>query len=229
MKQLEESIIKERIAKRVAEELPNGGIVNLGVGIPTLAVDYLPPDKKLFIQTENGMLGVGPSPKTPEETNPNMINASRQLITAIPGASCFDAATSFAMIRGGRLDATVIGALEVGQNGDLANWRIPGKDILGPGGAMDLVAGVKEVIVATQHTNRDGKGKIVPRCTLPLTALSAIDCLITEYALFRFVKEDKEKKLVLMEHSSDISLEELKEITPAEYEVSPDLVVREVH
>ena len=228
MSKLTETQIKERIAKRVAEELPDNGIVNLGVGIPTLSVDYLPQDKKIYIQTENGLLGVGPSPKTPEETNPNFINASRQLITAIPGASCFDAATSFAMIRCGRLDATVIGALEVSQKGDLANWRIPGKDILGPGGAMDLVAGVKEVIVATQHTNRDGEGKIVPECKLPLTALKAVDCLITEYALFRFVGKGAEKRLILMEHASDITLAELKAITPAEYEVAPSLSVREV-
>lgn len=228
MNKLTETQVKERIAKRVAEELPDDGIVNLGVGIPTLAVDFLPADKKIYIQTENGLLGVGSSPKTDAETNPNFINASRQLITAIPGASCFDAATSFAMIRCGRLDATVIGALEVSEKGDLANWRIPGKDILGPGGAMDLVAGVKEVIVATQHTNRDGEGKIVPECKLPLTALKAVDCIITEYALFRFIGRGREKSLVLMEYANDITLEELKVITPAAYKIAPNVIAREV-
>ncbi len=224
MNKLTEAQVKERIAKRVAEELPDGGIVNLGVGIPTLAVDYLPKGKQIFIQTENGMLGVGPSPTNEEDINPNLINASRQHITEIPGSSYFDSATSFAMIRCGRLDATVIGALQVSEKGDLANWRIPGKDILGPGGAMDLVAGVKEVIVATQHTNKDGQGKILPVCDLPLTALKAVNCLITEYALFRFEKEG----LVLMEHTSDITLDELKAITPANYRVSSQLIVREV-
>lgn len=224
MKELSEEKIKERIARRVAEELPDGGVVNLGVGIPTLAVDYLPVGKELFVQTENGMLGVGPSPKSSEEIVPNLINASRQPVTEIPGSSYFDSATSFAMIRGGRVDATVIGALQISEVGDLANWRIPGKDILGPGGAMDLVAGVKKVIVATQHTAKDGMPKIIPVCTMPLTALHAVDVIITEYAVFEF----QNHKLFLVEHSSDITLGEIEQITTAAYEVDSQLKIREV-
>lgn len=224
MKELSEAEIKERIARRVAEELPDGGVVNLGVGIPTLAVDYLPKGKQLFIQTENGMLGVGPSPKSLEEVVPNLINASRQPVTEIPGSSYFDSATSFAMIRGGRVDATVIGALQISEVGDLANWRIPGKDILGPGGAMDLVAGVKKVIVATQHTAKDGTPKIIPVCTMPLTALHAVDLIITEYALFEF----RNQKLFLIEYSSDVTLEEIQQMTTAAYEVDSQLKIREV-
>lgn len=224
MKVLNEAEIKERIARRVAEELPDGGVVNLGVGIPTLAVDYLPEGKKLFVQTENGMLGVGPSPKNPEEAVPNLINASRQPVTEIPGSSYFDSATSFAMIRGGRVDATVIGALQISEVGDLANWRIPGKDILGPGGAMDLVAGVKKVIVATQHTAKDGTPKIIPVCTMPLTALHAVNVIITEYAVFEF----RNHKLFLIEHSDDVTLEDIQKMTAAAYEVDPQLKIREV-
>ncbi len=224
---LTEDQVKERIARRVAEELPDNGIVNLGVGIPTLAVDYLSKEKKIYIQTENGMLGVGPTPKN-EDINPNLINASRKHISPIPGASYFDAATSFAMIRCGRLDATVIGALEISENGDLANWRIPGKDILGPGGAMDLVAGVKKVIVATQHTNRDGRAKIVPKCKLPLTAINAVDYIITEFAVFKFEKEGTSRKMFLIEHTSDVTLEDIANITSAKYEVLPKLIIRGV-
>lgn len=224
MKILTEDEIRERIARRVAEELPDGGVVNLGVGIPTLAVDYLPEGKKLFIHTENGMLGVGPSPKTSQETVPNLINASRQPITEIPGSSYFDSATSFAMIRGGRVDVTVIGALQVSEGGDLANWRLPGKDILGPGGAMDLVAGVKKVIVATQHTAKDGAPKIIPVCMMPLTALHAVDMIITEYAVFEF----RNHKLFLIEHNDDVTLEEIKKMTVATYEVDLQLTIREV-
>ena len=224
MKALTEVEVKERIARRVAEELPDGGVVNLGVGIPTLAVDYLPEGKKLFIQTENGMLGVGPSPKTSGEAVPNLINASRQPVTEILGSSYFDSAMSFAMIRGGRVDATVIWGLQISEVGDLANWRIPGKDILGPGGAMDLVAGVKKVIVATQHTAKDGSPKIIPICTMPLTALRAVDMIVTEYAVFEF----RDHKLFLIEHSNDISLEEIAQITTATYQICNQLKIREV-
>jgi 3-oxoacid CoA-transferase subunit B len=215
---------KIRIAKKVAAALPENGIVNLGVGIPTMAVDYLPEGKKIVIQTENGMLGVGPSPKNPENYVPNLINASRTPVTEIPGSSYFDSAISFAMIRSGRMDATVIGALQVSESGDLANWALPGKGVLGPGGAMDLVVGVKEVIVATQHTAKGGKSKLVPLCTMPLTALRAVNTVITEFAVFKFI----DNVMVLVEHAADITLEELKNITTANFVVATNLRMWEV-
>ncbi|BAF58450.1 acyl CoA:acetate/3-ketoacid CoA transferase, beta subunit [Pelotomaculum thermopropionicum SI] len=214
---------KVTIAKRAAMELKDGWIVNLGVGIPTLAVNYLPPGRRVFIQSENGILGVGPMP-APEEADPDIINAGRQPVTIIPGGSFFDSALSFGMIRGGHLDATIIGALEVSERGDIANWILPGKDVLGMGGAMDLVVGAKKVIVATQHVAKSGKPKILPECTLPLTAPSAAHMIITEYAVFSF----QDGVLVLDEIAPDITLDGLKEITPAKYEVSPELKVMEV-
>ncbi|NPV74155.1 MAG: 3-oxoacid CoA-transferase subunit B [Pelotomaculum sp.] len=214
---------KVTIAKRAAMELKDGWIVNLGVGIPTLAVNYLPPGRRVFIQSENGILGVGPMP-APEEADPDIINAGRQPVTIIPGGSFFDSALSFGMIRGGHLDATIIGALEVSERGDIANWILPGKDVLGMGGAMDLVVGAKKVIVATQHVAKGGKPKILPECTLPLTAPSAAHMIITEYAVFSF----QDGVLVLDEIAPDITLDGLKEITPAKYEVSPELKVMEV-
>ncbi|MBP2638654.1 MAG: atoA [Firmicutes bacterium] len=224
MIQLSEAQAKERIARRVAATLPNNGIVNLGVGIPTMAVDFLSADKKIYIQTENGMLGVGPSPRTPEEFIPNLINASRSPITEIPGSSYFDSATSFAMIRSGRMDATVIGAIQVSETGDLANWALPGKGVLGPGGAMDLVVGVKDVIVATLHTAKGGKPKLVPVCTLPLTALKAVNTVITEFAVFKFIHGE----MVLVEHSSDVTLDDIKAMTTAHYFVAVDLKIKQV-
>jgi 3-oxoacid CoA-transferase B subunit len=214
---------KVRIAKRVANWLKDGSVVNLGVGIPTMVVDYLPDGKKLYVQSENGVLGVGPSPSS-ENVLPNLINAGRKPITVIPGASYFDSTLSFGMIRGGHLDATVIGALQVSEQGDLANWQVPGKDVLGPGGAMDLVVGAKEVIVATQHTAKDGTPKIVNRCSMPITAFSAVHVLVTEYAIFTFTSDS----MSLVEMTSDITLERLKEITPAAYTVSTNLVIEEV-
>lgn len=224
MKALTEAEVKVRIAKRVAEMLPDGGFVNLGVGIPTLAVDYLPDGKTLHIQTENGMLGVGPKPATEAETVPNLINASRTPITEMPGCCYFDSATSFAMIRSGRVDATVIGAIQVSEQGDLANWALPGKGVLGPGGAMDLVVGVKEVIVATSHVAKNGKHKLIPVCTVPLTGIKVVNTLVTEFAVFKF----KNGKMVLVEHKADITLAEVAAMTSARYEVDPQLQVREV-
>lgn len=224
MRILTELEVKERIARRVAEMLPDGGFVNLGVGIPTLAVDYLPPGKQLYIQTENGMLGVGPKPKSDEEIVPNLINASRTPITETPGCCYFDSATSFAMIRSGRMDATVIGAIQVSEQGDLANWALPGKGVLGPGGAMDLVVGVKEVIVATSHVAKNGKHKIIPACTVPLTGIKVVTTLVTEFAVFKFING----RMVLVEHTSDITLEEVADMTSAAYEIDPQLQIREV-
>ncbi|MCC8159203.1 MAG: 3-oxoacid CoA-transferase subunit B [Phascolarctobacterium sp.] len=224
MKNLSEAEVKLRIAKRVAEMLPDGGFVNLGVGIPTLAVDYLPAGKRLYIQTENGMLGVGPKPRSEAEIIPNLINASRTPITETPGCCYFDSATSFAMIRSGRMDATVIGAIQVNERGDLANWALPGKGVLGLGGAMDLVVGVKEVIVATSHTAKNGKHKLVKSCTVPLTGIGVVNTLVTEYAVFKF----KDGKMFLTEHTSDITLDEMQAMTSAHYELAEKIQIREV-
>lgn len=223
MKIFNEEIAKSRIARRVAYELSDGAVVNLGVGIPTMVADVLPPGKRIFIQSENGILGVGPSP-APGHEIANLINAGRRPITALAGASYFDSALSFGMIRGGHLDATVIGALQVSQNGDLANWQVPGKDVLGPGGAMDLVVGARRVIVATQHVSKDGTAKIVRECTMPVTAWRCVHMLVTEYAIFQF----EDGRMTLVERTADTPLAEIRAMTEAEYEVSPRLLVREI-
>ncbi|MCX7779651.1 MAG: 3-oxoacid CoA-transferase subunit B [Negativicutes bacterium] len=213
---------KERIAKRAAEELADGMVVNLGVGIPTLVANYVA-GKKVYLQSENGILGVGPYPKAGEEDK-DLINAGRKHVTIVPGASFFDSAQSFGQIRGGHIDCTIIGGLQVSETGDLANWLVPGKDVLGVGGAMDLVVGAPKVIIATQHTTREGEAKIVPTCTLPLTAKQAVDMIITEYAVFRF----HGGRLILEEITSDFSLADLRSVTTARYEISPELKVRVV-
>ena len=224
MRQLTDTEVRVRIAKKVAEMLPAGGFVNLGVGIPTQAVNYLPASKKIYIQTENGMLGVGPGAKSEEEIVPNLINASRQPVTETPGCCYFDSAASFAMIRSGRMDATVIGAIQVSERGDLANWALPGKGVLGPGGAMDLVVGVKDVIVATQHVANNGKHKLVKDCTVPITGLEVVNTVVTEFAVFKFINNE----MILAEHSSDVTLEDIKAMTSAKYKVVDDVKSWEV-
>lgn len=209
---------KLRIAKKVAWLLPDGGFVNLGVGIPTMACNYLPEGKKLIIQTENGMLGVGPTP-VPDKIDKNLINASRQPISETPGCVYFDSAASFAMIRSGRMDATVIGAIQVSEGGDLANWALPGSGVLGPGGALDLVTGVKEVIVATQHVAKNGEAKLVKKCTVPLTGVGVVGTVVTEYAVFKFI----DGEMVLKEYAADTTLEEIARITEAKYIVEGDV------
>ncbi len=224
MRQLTDTEVRVRIAKKVAEMLPDGGFVNLGVGIPTQAVNYLPASKKIYIQTENGMLGVGPGAKSEEEIVPNLINASRQPVTETPGCCYFDSAASFAMIRSGRMDATVIGAIQVSERGDLANWALPGKGVLGPGGAMDLVVGVKNVIVATQHVANNGKHKLVKDCTVPITGLEVVNTVVTEFAVFKFINNE----MILAEHSSDVTLDDIKAMTSATYRVADDVKAWEV-
>ena len=224
MRQLTDTEVRVRIAKKVAEMLPAGGFVNLGVGIPTQAVNYLPASKKIYIQTENGMLGVGPGAKSEEEIVPNLINASRQPVTETPGCCYFDSAASFAMIRSGRMDATVIGAIQVSERGDLANWALPGKGVLGPGGAMDLVVGVKNVIVATQHVANNGKHKLVKDCTVPITGLEVVNTVVTEFAVFKFINNE----MILVEHSSDVTLDDIKAMTSAKYRVADDVKAWEV-
>jgi 3-oxoacid CoA-transferase B subunit len=210
--------VKHRIAARAAREITDGAIVNLGIGIPTLVAEYLPADKEVFLHTENGLLGVGPTP-VPGEEDPEIINAGKLPVTAKTGASYFSSSESFAMIRGGHVDIAILGALQVAENGDIANWAVPGKDILGVGGAMDLVAGAREVIVTTLHTSKNGEPKIVATCDYPITAKKVVKTIITEHAVFRFT----DGTLILEELSEDMTLKQLKAITPAEYTVSPSL------
>ncbi|MEH7237230.1 3-oxoacid CoA-transferase subunit B [Bacillus sp. JJ1562] len=211
---------KEKIAMRAANEIKNGSVVNLGIGIPTLIADYIGDEKEVFLHTENGLLGVGPAPSN-GEIDPEIINAGKLPVTAQQGASYFSSSESFAMIRGGHIDTVVLGALQVSENGDLANWAVPGKNILGVGGAMDLVAGAKEVIVTTQHCAKNGEPKIVKKCDYPLTAKNVVSTLITEYAVFRFI----DNEMVLQELEEDWTVEKLKMITPAHFTVSSALKV----
>ncbi|MCP3740486.1 3-oxoacid CoA-transferase subunit B [Rossellomorea sp. BNER] len=219
----ETQLAKQLIAKRTAMEIKEGTIVNLGIGIPTLVADFIPNDKEIFLHTENGLLGVGPTPLK-EEVDPEIINAGKLPVTAKMGASYFSSSESFGMIRGGQVDTVILGALQISEEGDLANWAIPGKDVLGVGGAMDLVVGAKEVIITTQHCSKDGKPKIVSRCDFPLTAQNVVSTIISEYAVFRFIG----KEMVLVELAYGWTVEQLKEITPAQFSISPNLEVYQV-
>lgn len=210
--------IKLKIAARAAKEIKDGAIVNLGIGIPTLVAEFLPEDKEVFLHTENGLLGVGPAPLS-NEVDSEIINAGKLPVTAKTGSSYFSSSDSFAMIRGGHVDIAILGALQVAENGDIANWAVPGKDILGVGGAMDLVAGSKEVIVTTIHCSKNGEPKIVKTCDYPITAKNVVKTIITEYAVFRII----DGKMVLEELAEGMTEVQLKDITPAEYSVSPSL------
>lgn len=213
---------KEIIAKRAAMELKNGNVVNLGIGLPTMVANYIPEDTEIFLQSENGIIGMGPAPG-PGQEDPNLVNAGGQLVTIRPGAAFFDSAMSFAIIRGGHIDVTILGALEVDQYGNLANWIIPGKMVPGMGGAMDLVVGAKKVIVAMEHTAK-GKPKILKRCTLPLTAVSVVDMIITEMGVF----EVTDNGLVLKEIAPGVSIEDIKNGTDADFTVSEKLVMMDI-
>ena len=222
MFQMDEENAKKRIAQRIAREFSEMSrerplYVNLGVGIPTMVAEYVQGDN-LFLQAENGMLGVGPAAE-PGKEDPLLINAGRVKVTETMGCAYFDSAASFGMIRGGHIDATVIGAFEVSEKGDVANWIIPNGKQLGVGGAMDLVAGANKVYIAMQHTTKKGQPKIIPACTLPVTGFGEVDVVVTEYALFRFA----EGKMILEEIAPEITLDELKQVTTAEYEVSERL------
>lgn len=211
--------VRMRIARRAALELRPGEVVNLGVGIPTLVADCLPPDLTVFLHTENGMLGVGPSP-APGLEDPNLINAGKQPVTELPGASYFHSADSFAMIRGGHIDVAILGALQVDEHGRVANWSVPGRSVLGVGGAMDLLTGARRVIVTMTHTNQRGEPKLVPECTYPYTSLRTVDVVITDMAVFRWVEG---RGLVLTELAPGITLDEVRACTAARFHVASEI------
>ena len=206
---------KNGIAKRIAQEVEDGYYVNLGIGIPTLVANYVRDDISVEFQSENGILGMGPFPIDGEE-DADLINAGKQTITALPGASFFDSATSFAMIRGKHVDLTILGAMEVAENGDIANWKIPGKMVKGMGGAMDLVASAENIIVAMMHTNRAGESKLLKGCSLPLTGVGCVKKIVTNLA----VLEVTEEGFLLLERAPGVSIEEIKMATEGKLVVS---------
>jgi 3-oxoacid CoA-transferase subunit B len=210
--------IKEKIARRVAQEMRDGFYANLGVGTPTMVANYIPKGMEVLLEAENGMLGIGPSPFEGEE-DPDLINAGKETVTALPGSSFFSSADSFGMIRGGHVDLTVLGAMEVDEKGNLANWTVPGKKLMGMGGAMDLVAGAKRVIIAMEHTSKDGKPKIRKTCTLPLTGLEVVNMIVTELAVIDVTPEG----LVLREVAPGVTAEAVQKVTEAKLRIAKDL------
>ncbi len=216
------ALTKEQIAKRIAQELKDGYYVNLGIGIPTLVANYIPEGINVVFQSENGLLGMGPFPLEGEE-DPDLINAGKQTITTLPGSAFFDSAMSFGMIRAGKVDLTVLGAMEVSEEGDIANWKIPGKMVKGMGGAMDLVASAKNIIVAMVHSNPKGESKLLPKCTLPLTGLKCVKKIVSDLAVLDITPDG----FKLLERAPGVSIEEIKAKTAGKLIVAGE--VPEMH
>lgn len=214
---------KNQIAHRIAQELQDGFYVNLGIGIPTLVANYIPAGMNVVLQSENGLLGMGPFPWEGEE-DADLINAGKQTITTVPGSAFFDSATSFGMIRSGRVDLTVLGAMEVSETGDIANWKVPGKMVKGMGGAMDLVASAKNIIVAMQHTDKQGNSKLLPQCSLPITGLQCVKKIVSDLGVFDVTPEG----FVCIEHAPDVSLDEIRQKTAGRLRIADQVKAMKV-
>ncbi|MDN3670942.1 CoA transferase subunit B [Echinicola jeungdonensis] len=210
---------KEQIAQRIAREIKNGQYINLGIGIPTLVANYIPDELEVVLHSENGLLGVGPFP-TEDKVDPDLINAGKQTISMVKGSALFNSSDSFAMIRGGHVDLTILGAMEVSENGDIANWKIPGKMVKGMGGAMDLVAAAQNIIVAMQHCSKSGQSKLLKKCTLPITGIKCVNKIVTDLAVLKVLPEGGFK---LLERAPGVSIEEIQSKTEGRLIVSGEV------